>query len=155
MANSEQEQILIPECVHVGVVVRDLEKTIDFYSKAFGWGPWRRFTADFPNAVMRGKPTWYVGDRAFVQLGGIGLEIGETGKGESVHREFLRTRGEGLHHLAFYVDDIEKEVAKLEKMGIQILQAGIRGDSYAYVYLNTEEVGNIIVELSRRPPKNP
>lgn len=154
MAGRDKEQILIPECSHVGIVVRDLEKTIDFYSRAFGWGPWKRFRADFPNAIMRGNPTWYAGDRAFLQLGGIALEIGETGEGESVHREFLRTRGEGLHHLAFYVDDVEKEVGKLNKLGIPLLQAAKNEDgSYAYVYLDTELVGNIIIELSPRPKK--
>lgn len=149
MASSDQEQI--SECWHVGIVVKDVEKVVDFYSRAFGWGPWKRFTSDFPNAVMRGKTTWYKGKRAYVQVGGVGLEVGEPGEGDSVQKEFLSTKGEGLHHLAFYVDDIEKEVAKLEKMGLKILQAAKNEDgSYAYVYLDTEEVGNIIVELNRR-----
>ena len=152
MTSGEQEKIPIPECWHIGIVVKDIEKFIDFYSKAFGWGAWERFTADFPNAIVRGKPGWYKGKRVYVQLGGVGLEIGEPGEGDSVQKEFLRTKGEGLHHLAFYVDDIEKEVARLEKLGIGILQAAKNEDgSYAYVYLDTEEIGNIIVELNRKP----
>ena len=35
------DQILIPECWHVGIVVKDLDDVVDFYSRAFGWGPWR------------------------------------------------------------------------------------------------------------------
>ena len=156
MTSGEQEKILIPECWHIGIVVKDVEKIIDFYSKAFGWGPWKRFTADFPNAIVRDKPGGYKGKRVYVQLGGVGLEISEPGEGDSVQKEFFRTKGEGLHHLAFYVDDIEKEVAKLEKLGIKILQAAKNEDgSYAYVYLNTEETGNIIVELNRRPAQEP
>lgn len=152
MLNGERENIPIPECWHIGIVVKDVEKIIDFYSKVFNWGPWKRFTADFPNAIVRGNSSSYKGKRAYVQLGGVGLEISEPGEGKSVQKEFLRIKGEGLHHLAFYVDDIEKEVEKLKELGIKILQAAKNEDgSYAYVYLNTEEIGNIIIELNRRP----
>ena len=152
----EKEKILLPECWHIGIVVKDLEKIIDFYTKAFGWGPWERFTADFPHATVRDKPASYKGKRVLVQLGGVALEIGEPGEGESVQKEFFNNKGEGLHHLAFYVDDIEEEVAKLEGLGIEILQSAKDEDGkYAYVYLNTEATGNIILELNRRPaPKS-
>jgi len=160
MAGNEQKQkdnekqILIPECWHVGIVVKDLDKTVDFYSRAFGWGPWKRVHVDNRKAEMRGKSTWYAGDRAFVKLGGVSLEIGETNQGESVHTEMMRNKGEGLHHLAFYVDDLEKEIDKLAKMGIPILMTAYTDDrKHAYVYLNTEEVGNIIIELNQRPEK--
>jgi len=52
------------------------------------------------------------------------------------------------------VDDIETEVAKLDKLGIKILQSAKNEDGkYIFVYLNTEATGNIIVELNRRPAK--
>ena len=58
-----------------------------------------------------------------------------------------------LHHLAFEVDDVEEEVAKLDKIGIPILQSGIGEDGkYMFVYMDTQKfsTGNIVVELIRR-----
>jgi methylmalonyl-CoA/ethylmalonyl-CoA epimerase len=147
-----KEQIPIPECWHVGIVVKDVKKVVEFYSRAFGWGPWRMVETEFKNAEFRGKPTWYGGPRAFVRLGKVSLEIGETNRGESVHTEMMRNRGEGLHHLAFYVDDLEDEIAKIKGMGIPMLQTAYdKEGKHAYAYLNTEEWGNIIVELNARP----
>lgn len=57
LGSSNDNQIIIPHCWHVGIVVKDLKKVVDFYSKAFGWGPWTWVHVDNRNAMMRGKST--------------------------------------------------------------------------------------------------
>ena len=155
MAGTNQPLVPLQDCTHVGVVVRDLEKAIDFYSKVFGWGPWwGRFMADWnPNTgIRRGKPITFKGPRIWLKLGSVTFEVGET-HGESVHTEFLESNGGGLHHLAFDVDDVEDAVSKLEKVGVPLLQAGKGEDGkYKYVYMSTQEAAgsNIILELNPR-----
>jgi len=151
MADTNQPLFPMRECTHVAVEVRDLQKAMDFFSKVFGWGPWERKDVE-RKAILRGKPVEYKGLRAWLRLGSVLLEAGET-HGESTHTEFLASHGGGLHHLAFEVDDVGEAVAKLEKIGVPILQVGIGEDGkYTFAYLDTREAstGNIILELVPR-----
>lgn len=156
MADANQPLIPIRECTHVGVVVKDMDKAIDFYSKVFGWGPWDRWYVKWPGtATLRGKPASYEGPRAWLKLEPVTFEVGET-HGEAVHAEFLESHGGGLHHLAFDVDDIEEAIVQLDKLGIPILQSGKDKDGkYSFIYFSTEEFSgsNIIIELNPRQRK--
>jgi 4-hydroxyphenylpyruvate dioxygenase-like putative hemolysin len=72
-------------------------------------------------------------------------------EGECIHSEFLDNKGEGLHHLGFFVDDLDKEVAKLAKQGLIPIQEAstIKGSMCAH--FEPEGVGGIILELVQRP----
>lgn len=151
MADISQPIVPMRECVHVGFDVKNLEKAIDFFSSVFGWGPWERWEVE-RKGFLRGKPITYKAIRAWLKLGPVTFEAGET-HGESFHTEFVASHGGGLHHLAFEVDDVEEAVAKLDKIGIPILQSGIGEDGkYMFVYMDTQKfsTGNIVVELIRR-----
>ena len=156
MADTNKPLISMTDCWHVGVVVRDMDRAIEVYSKVFDWGPWDRWYVKWPGtATLRGKPASYEGPRAWLKLGPILFEVGET-HGEAVHAEFLESHGGGLHHLAFYVDDIEDAIARLDKLGIPILQSGKdKNGKYNFIYFSTEELtgSNIIIELNPRPSK--
>ena len=57
-------------------------------------------------------------------MGGIGLELIQPLKGRSVYGEFLEKKGEGIHHLAFMVEDLDAEIADMEKRGFKVVQTG-------------------------------
>ncbi|MFC1937876.1 VOC family protein [Chloroflexota bacterium] len=150
--------VIARDCTRVGVVVRDMEKAIDFYSQTFGWGPWDRFYAKYPpdtgtTVTLRGKPVSYEGPRALVKLGEIMFEFIEP-HGESCLTEFLASNSGGLHHLGFDVDDLSGAIAKLEKAGISPLEAEKdENGKYRWAYVSVLEAtgSNIVIELAQRP----
>src|SRR5438128_732610 len=95
----------------VGMVVRDAKKTASAYADTFGV-PMSAVTETRPPAY----PKDYKGDKAAhtrvvnVQFDNMTLEIAEPVGGRSPWREFLDTKGEGFHHIAFDVDDVEENV---------------------------------------------
>jgi len=107
---------------HIAVVVKDIEKAVEYYSKAFGL----KFEdiaehALPPDVITRGKPTPYTMKVTFAHMGPIRLELVQVVEGECLYAEFLREHGEGVHHLGFEAADLEKEVANAEAQGLEMI----------------------------------
>ena len=133
--------------LQVGVVVKDLDKTIEYFS-SLGIGPFEPLQR--PPMVerrVRGKPADYKLKIALAQLGQIQLELIQPVQGECVQNEFLESKGEGIHHLGIFVDDLEKEVAELDKQGVKVIQSGRRATGDGFAYLDTSAIGGITIEL--------
>ena len=130
------------------VVVRDIEKAINQLGALFDVGPFRRLEHDHPS-VFHGKEMPLRFKAAFVQVGPIELEFIEPGEGESTYTEFLRQKGEGVHHLRITVSDVESELSKFRKRGIEPLQSG-ESPRVKFAYLDTEGVMGVILELLQR-----
>ena len=138
---------------HVGVIVRDMEKTIA-YLTSIGIGPFG--IGDGPLYVevqfkgeLHGKPAEWKVKISNAKVGDSELELLEPCGGESALQEWLDTHGEGLHHIAYLVDDVRGEVEKLKKKGVEIItSANLDGRGFAYV--NTGVVGGIITEIRFR-----
>jgi methylmalonyl-CoA/ethylmalonyl-CoA epimerase len=107
---------------HIAIVVKDIQKAVDFYTKAFGL----KFEeiaehALPPDVITRGKPTPYTMRVSFAQMGPVRLEVVQVVEGECIYTEFLKEYGEGIHHLGFEVADLEKEVANAESQGLELI----------------------------------
>jgi len=137
------------EVDQVGIVVSDIEKAVRYFSSLWNVGPFRFLQVDVPDAILHGKQTPLRTKLAFAQVGPIELELIEPGEGESIYREFLRAKGEGLHHLRITVSDIEKEVAKWEERCIGILQSADT-PMVRFAYMDTEGIIGTILELLQR-----
>ena len=85
-------------------------------------------------------------------------ELIESVEGPNTYEEFLSTRGEGLHHPGYYVDDIDTEIAAMAAKGFPLLQSG-RGFGVdwdgAYAYFETERVAGCILEAIEQPKRMP
>ncbi len=82
----------------------------------------------------RGRPTQARAKLAFFQLGSVSLELIEPLGRPSTWREFLEAHGEGVHHIAFRIEDMEEQLAILERKGMPPVQRGdYTGGRYAYV----------------------
>jgi catechol 2,3-dioxygenase-like lactoylglutathione lyase family enzyme len=131
--------------VQVGVVVKDLEKTVERLM-SLGIGPFTPMHIP-PDAEQwfRGKPLEAKFKISGAKLGEIVLELIQPVEGESPHQEFLDSQGEGIQHIAFAVDDLDREVAKLTKRGVSVLlSANLRNVRVAYLDLG---VGGLVIEL--------
>ena len=121
-----QPVIKVGESVHVAFNVKNLEKTLEFFDKFFGWGKWERRTVE-RKAIYRGKQVTYRGPRAIGRSGPVVFQIGES-HGEGYQIDLVKQTGSGLNQFSFEVDDVSEAVAKLEKMGVPVLMAGLGED---------------------------
>ena len=140
---------------HIGVTVRDVEKAVRYY-QALGIGPFEPVKTDvITDRKVRGKPTgsgvWFKAQVA--KMGEVKLELVEPIAGETYQTEFLQTKGEGISHLAFVVNDIDKAVAKLTKMGLAVLYSAKFLPSGGCAHVETKEVGGFNIELIQYPPE--
>lgn len=139
----------------VAVVVRDIEKAAQAYAEIFGVPtPQARETetADKTNISYRGETTTGRAKLAFFNLGQVSLELIEPIGGPSTWQEHLDTHGEGMHHIAFRVEDMDRSVAMLDAKGCPTIQRGdFKGGCYAYVDA-TKDL-KVVLELLASTPK--
>jgi len=138
----------------IGIVVKNIDKTIDFYTKMFGFGPYEIKYVDYSAATYYGKTAGYRGKRAFFNIGpGIEIELIELIDGKTIHEDFLKKHGEGLNHIGFKVKELRKSRENAQKAGFQITQGFMRPDGSGFAYLDTDKTGGVIFELIEEPPK--
>ncbi|MCW8133222.1 MAG: VOC family protein [Planctomycetota bacterium] len=139
----------------VAVVVRDIEKTARAYAEIFGVPapqPRETETAEKTNIKYKGETTAGRAKLAFFNLGQVSLELIEPIGGPSTWQEHLDARGEGVHHIAFRVEDMDRSVAMLDAKGCPTVQRGdFKGGCYAYVDA-TKDL-KVVLELLASTPK--
>ncbi|MBW1612613.1 MAG: VOC family protein [Deltaproteobacteria bacterium] len=139
------------ELQHITVVVEDMERAVKFYSSV-GIEPFVPPDKHvFPKKTLWGKPINFKLLIRETQIGSVVLQLVEHIEGEDVYKEFVDQRGEGVQHLGFKVDDIDKEEDKAVKMGLQVTQRGRREDGTGYTYFDTESLGGVVFEIRQNP----
>ncbi len=141
--------------VQVGMVVRDLDKALDFYTNVVGWGPFEIHEGDHSTMFdcKGGRP--YSGKIKFAMTAfdsGPCLELIQPISGDNVFTRHLREHGEGVHHLfAGLVDDLDVVLPELAKDGIKTIMYGELPEFQARTaYVVGEKTRNIILEISDR-----
>ena len=133
---------------HLGLVIADTSRTIDFYSRAMGLGPFRTGEYPMPRAFYRNDRIEAVFKASFCDLGESRLRIYETLEGDTPFAEHLADRGEGMHHLCLPVEDLDEAEAELNGEGIDSVW---RSEELRVVHLATREVGGMIFAISDAP----
>lgn len=145
----KESSLRFPQIDQVGVVVKDLDTAMKYYTSSFGIGPFRVIESSFTDMTLYGKPADFKIKMAFADMGPVSLELIQVIKGPTIYEEFLVNRGEGLHHLGCYITNMEEELKKCREAGINILQSGAAG-KVKFAYLDTENIGGVILELIQR-----
>ena len=143
----DTDALNLPSPSHIGVVVKDMDKTIQFLSKMWGIGPWEAFEyAPRQEDLTVGEP--FRQSVAHAKMGSAVLELVEQLEGGGPWPEFLEAKGEGLHHIAFIISDYDKMVARLEEQGAKMIAGGIfQGKRWCYF---ATEPGGIVVEFGEK-----
>ncbi|HLE54621.1 MAG TPA: methylmalonyl-CoA epimerase [Thermoplasmata archaeon] len=122
---------------HVGIAVRDLDAAIARY-RALGLreGP----PEDVASAGVR---------VVFLESGGALVELVTPLHGDTALGRFLEKRGEGLHHLAFRVEDIRAELARLEREGFELVDRAPRPGAHGrtVAFLHPRSAHGTLIEL--------
>jgi methylmalonyl-CoA/ethylmalonyl-CoA epimerase len=89
---------------------------------------------------------------AMFDIGGTEVELIESSDASSTIAKFIEKRGEGIHHLSFEVDNLEKELARLSEKGFQVLEGYPRlgAEGYRVAFLHPKTTNGVLVELSQR-----
>jgi len=137
MAGNKRE-LVFSKVDQIGVVVRNVEKTAKFYEKLLKQEPLPPIEFETGNVKLK---------IVFFQLGEVQLELIQVLEGENIHTKFLREKGEGLHHLGFFVKNLEETLAALKKEGLEILWRGEALGVTKFAYLDTEKTLGVTLEL--------
>ncbi len=134
---------------HVGIVVSNLDKAVTHY-ESLGVGPFEPLVLKVVERSLRGKP---INDLKLkvkmADVRPIKFELIEpvTGTG-SPWKEFLDRHGDGLMHVAFHVNDIDKAVGELTANGYKILYSARFADGGGGIYFETNQDGGVLFELT-------
>jgi methylmalonyl-CoA/ethylmalonyl-CoA epimerase len=127
----------------VSYAVKDIDEVVEAWSSMYGMGPWTY--AENGGMDAKGRP-WRI-RMAFAYAGPVQIELVQCTEGRIFQSRFLDTWGEGLHHIGFYVDDVDAAVADLVAKGARVFVH----DPGNFAYVNAGGPGGALFELMRRP----
>jgi len=144
--------IELPPVSQIVMVVRDVNKVVQLYSSTFGMGPWTVYEFAPEKHWVKEKLTHPKFLMAKATLGDIELCFMQPFEGESIHKEFLGTHGEGMFNLVFDVPNYDEVFEKFIKAGFEPLA---RAESYVELYksflkacyFNTNSTGGLLIEI--------
>lgn len=138
--------------IHIGVLVNDIEKAMEYYTKTFGIGPWQSFGELRENALYYGEPHKLCYKAAMAPFGALELELIEPTEEKSVFADDLKANGEGMHHVCIEVEDIEKTIEECKALGFTIIDYVPMyemepGFSLGFIFIDSDKVGGMKLEL--------
>jgi methylmalonyl-CoA/ethylmalonyl-CoA epimerase len=143
----------------IGMVVQDVDKSVETYWKMFGIGPWDIYTYGKPlvkKMSYYGKPADYKIRIALSYFGPSRIELIQLLEGSTVYEDFIKNRGYGIQHVGVLVDDMEAALDLAKHAGIDMIMDGsgfgLDGDGH-YAYLDTEPYIDVMLELIQRPKR--
>jgi 4-hydroxyphenylpyruvate dioxygenase-like putative hemolysin len=143
MEKQETRGLKLESIDQLGIVVRDIDKVIESWSKLLGIGPWDSREMETTDRAGRKAKT----KLAFANIGALQIELIQSVEGRTFYADFLEKHGEGIHHLGVRVDDVDAETDSLAKKGVKVL-FGRRG---RFAYMDTGNPGGVMYELIQRP----
>jgi methylmalonyl-CoA/ethylmalonyl-CoA epimerase len=129
---------------HIGIAVRNLEEANRLFAKLLGVEHYKI------EAVEReGVRT------SFFNVGGVKIELLEATRPDSAIATFIEKRGEGIHHLAFDVEDVQQKIVDFTADGFKVLsEKPMPGaDNKMIAFLHPKSTNGVLVEIcqDRRP----
>jgi methylmalonyl-CoA/ethylmalonyl-CoA epimerase len=123
---------------HIGVAVKKLSVSIPLFEKLLN-------TPCYKTEPVDSEQT----NTAFFKSGDSKIELLEAYSPESVINKFIEKKGEGMHHIAFEVDDIRKEMKRLEKEGFRLINIEPKpgADNKLVCFLHPKDTNGILIEL--------
>ncbi|MPS72930.1 MAG: methylmalonyl-CoA epimerase [Chryseobacterium sp.] len=128
---------------HIGIAVNSLENSDDLFARLLGRSNYKRESVE-----REGVTT------SFYKIGESKIELLEAAKPESPIGKFLDKKGEGIHHIAFGVENIQNEIERLKKEGFAFISEEPKegADNKLVVFLHPKSTNGVLVELCQEKP---
>lgn len=129
---------MIKKIEHIGIAVKDIENANDLYTMLLGIMPYKNEEVTSEGVIT-----------SFFKTGESKVELLEAKSPESAIAKFIEKKGEGLHHVAFEVDDIVTEMESLKKSGFTLLSdVPKRGaDNKLICFVHPKSANGVLIEL--------
>lgn len=136
--------MIMDKIEHIGIAVKDLESANEVYTKLFGEPPYKNETVE-----SEGVST------SFFKIGESKIELLEATNPESAIAKFIDKKGEGIHHIAFAVDDIRTEMERMRNEGFIVLsdQPKKGADNKLVCFLHPKSTNGVLIELCQEISK--
>lgn len=128
---------------HIGIAVASLGISDDLFTRLLGKPSYKKESVEREGVVT-----------SFYQTGGSKIELLEASKEESPISKFISKKGEGIHHLAFGVDNILDEIDRLKKEGFEFISEEPKegADNKLVAFLHPKSTNGVLVELCQEKP---
>lgn len=127
---------------HLGIAVKSLKEAKKFY-RAMGFEIGHEETVEHEKVRV-----------AMVPAGESRIELLEATSDDSAVAKFIAKRGEGLHHVAISVEDLQATIDALKKAGTRFISDEIKvgAGGHLYVFVHPSSAGGVLLELTMDPP---
>ncbi len=138
MCNLAAKEAIVNKIEHIGIAVKDLEASNSLFEKLFGQPHYKT-----ESVASEGVTT------SFFQVGPNKIELLEASSEDSPIAKFLEKKGEGIHHIAFAVEDIEAEMTRLKEEGFTLIHEKPKkgADNKLVAFLHPKSSNGVLVEL--------
>ena len=129
---------MLKKVEHIGIAVKDLKNANTLFSKLFGTDHYKVEAVE-----SEGVST------SFFMLGETKIELLEATNENSAIAKFIEKKGEGIHHIAYEVDNIHEEMERLKKEGFELIhqQPKEGADNKLICFLHPKSTNGVLVEL--------
>lgn len=123
---------------HIGIAVKSIQDSDHLFLKLFGKAAYK-----MEEVASEGVRT------SFFQMGETKIELLEASNEDSAIAKFIAKKGEGIHHIAFEVEDIYQEMARLEGEGFTLIHKEPKkgADNKLICFLHPKSTNGVLVEL--------
>ncbi|MFZ0371487.1 MAG: VOC family protein [Halobacillus sp.] len=130
---------------HIGIAVRDIENSIDFYTNELGGTLIDRYRSEAEGVESEIAIIDIEGDRTELLM--------PTNNTTSPIARFIKQKGKGVHHVAYHVGDLDQALKELETKGIRTLEWSLRTNKHGrrLIYLNPADTEGTIIEYCDYP----
>lgn len=128
---------------HVGIAVHDLKASETMYKRLLGVASYKREEVSSESVTT-----------SFFKVGPNKVELLATADPASAIGKHLARRGEGIHHIAYGVEDIRAEMARLKSEGFELLsdEPKLGADNKLVCFVHPKTAGGVLVELCQEIP---
>ena len=123
---------------HIGIAVSNLKEANNIYAKILGLEPYKKEVVDSEGVIT-----------SFFQTENTKIELLQGLDENNTISKFIKKRGEGIHHIAFAVEDIEKEIKRLKKLGFKIINETPKkgADNKLICFIHPKSTHHVLIEL--------